>query len=380
MLRTWASRAAVLGMLLLQRGGGALVLRRASAGRTLASRWRTPCSCGGVPRPTTTTVATLTTMATAATGADSGLAAAMRAALDQDGTDGLAAALRSPPPALAESMAGLSAKGWVETLEESSTLGVKGVKEKGRQVGTLASMMNTLLSTLSDDRADGTLLSKHDRKRCGENNAKLLADSRSAAGGRLDDGTILSNAVYNRVEHSLRRGTRKGIVQRGGVGKEAVATREGALDPKTHEVSPGALVAAPPAHTPLLSPLQALFKQLAGGVLSEVNGVLKVGKEASVYHAMCDKAVVDDIAARTLGAGGAGDSGSGSDGHGGAAPLAGGPRADVALKVFRTTLNEFSNRADYVVGDPRYVKRTLLLLPLVLVLLLLLLAAPLLAN
>ena len=159
MLRSWAPRAAVLSMILLQRGGGALVLRRASAGRALASRWRTPCSCGGVPRPTTTTVATLTTMATAATGADSGLAAAMRAALDQDGTDGLAAALRSPPPALAESMAGLSAKGWVETLEKSSTLGAKGVKEKGRQVGTLASMMNTLLSTLSDDRADGTLLS-----------------------------------------------------------------------------------------------------------------------------------------------------------------------------------------------------------------------------
>ena len=151
-------------MLMLQRGG-ALVLRQGSADRALgvAGRWRAPCSCGGGPRLALApaTVATMTTMTAAATGADSSLAAAMRAALDQGGTDGLAATLRTPPPDLAESMAGLSAEAWVATFDQSSTLGVnsRGAKEKGRQVGTLASMMNTLLSTLSDDRADGTLLS-----------------------------------------------------------------------------------------------------------------------------------------------------------------------------------------------------------------------------
>ena len=70
-----------------------------------------------------------------------------------------------------------------------------------------------------------------------------------------------------------------------------------------------------------------LFKLVDGGVLEEINGCVSTGKEACVYHAL---------------------GGSSED------------RAippEVAIKVFKTTLNEFKNRDKYIKDDYRFKQR-----------------------
>lgn len=54
--------------------------------------------------------------------------------------------------------------------------------------------------------------------------------------------------------------------------------------------------------------------------------MVKTGKEAHVYHSFAPE----------------------DPNHVGS-----GRQRDVAVKIFKTTLNEFGNRADYVDGDPR---------------------------
>jgi len=75
-----------------------------------------------------------------------------------------------------------------------------------------------------------------------------------------------------------------------------------------------------------------IFRWVQAGVMDEVHGCLSTGKEANVYH------------------GTAGSAAEENDGY--ACP-------EFALKVFRTTLSEFSNRTDYVEGDYRYRHRKL---------------------
>lgn len=58
----------------------------------------------------------------------------------------------------------------------------------------------------------------------------------------------------------------------------------------------------------------------------QVHGMVKTGKEAHVYHALAPEDTENLTGIR-----------------------------GVALKIFKTTLNEFGNRAAYVDGDPRLV-------------------------
>lgn len=62
------------------------------------------------------------------------------------------------------------------------------------------------------------------------------------------------------------------------------------------------------------------------GFHTKVGGVVKTGKEAHVYHALAPEENPSNSFGSSRG---------------------------VALKIFKTTLNEFGNRAVYVDGDPR---------------------------
>ena len=70
-----------------------------------------------------------------------------------------------------------------------------------------------------------------------------------------------------------------------------------------------------------------LFKLVDSGLLQEVNGCMSTGKEACVYHAR----------------GGSADDRVFPD--------------EVALKVFKTTLNEFKTRDKYIKDDYRFKQR-----------------------
>ena len=67
-----------------------------------------------------------------------------------------------------------------------------------------------------------------------------------------------------------------------------------------------------------------LLKLLNSELLSEINGIVNTGKEANVYHAV---------------SGNLAEHGAGSE---------------YAVKIFKTTLNEFKNRGDYVEGEFRF--------------------------
>lgn len=67
-----------------------------------------------------------------------------------------------------------------------------------------------------------------------------------------------------------------------------------------------------------------VFKMLNKGLISEVNGCISTGKEANVYHAT-----------------------SGS--------VYAGQTKDIAIKIYKTSILTFKDRARYVVGEFRLV-------------------------
>ena len=71
-----------------------------------------------------------------------------------------------------------------------------------------------------------------------------------------------------------------------------------------------------------------LHKMIDRNIVSEVNGVLSTGKEANVYHALSEPTMVE-----------------------GEEP---GPPLHRAIKVYKTSILEFKDRAKYVTGDYRF--------------------------
>ena len=115
--------------------------------------------------------------------------------------------------------------------------------------------------------------------------------------------------MYNKIRNfSVREGKRKNRIQ----DKDERAVAEQAVDPKTRVL---------------------LFKLINGGVLDAVNGVISTGKEAVIMHA---------------------DGGPGpEDGH--ENPLS--VPKECAIKVFKTTLDEFKTRDKYIRDDYRFKDR-----------------------
>jgi len=71
------------------------------------------------------------------------------------------------------------------------------------------------------------------------------------------------------------------------------------------------------------------------GIVDQLTGVIKTGKEANVYHAMGPTDMPTNMEK------------NGSNGSFG---------QNIAVKIFKTTLSGFKNRVEYVEGDPRYAK------------------------
>ena len=119
----------------------------------------------------------------------------------------------------------------------------------------------------------------------------------------------LSNKVYNKIRNfSIKEGKRKHRIQ----DKEERAVTDQAVDPKTRVL---------------------LFKLVNGGVLDSVNGVISTGKEAVIMHA---------------------EGGPGPD-VGPETPL--NVPKECAIKIFKTTLNEFKTREKYIRDDYRFKER-----------------------
>ena len=155
------------------------------------------------------------------------------------------------------------------------------------------------------------VVTKHDKEISQRENAKRIMEFPpgidTGDGGGFD--MQLNNQVYNKIRNfSIKEGKRKNRV----VDKEDKAVAEQALDPKTRII---------------------LYKMVNGGVLDAVNGVISTGKEAVIMHA---------------------DGGPGPQ-EGPEEPL--NVPKECAVKVFKTTLNEFKTRDKYIRDDYRFKDR-----------------------
>jgi len=149
----------------------------------------------------------------------------------------------------------------------------------------------------SDSGATGTSAvvwrSKHDADICGARNAEQLSVHHPQQNLGDLSHTKLSNPVFNSLMQHAERSQNRGVR----VHKLDVSTRDQVIDSRTRIMLQGFLNA---------------------DIFSCVNGAISTGKEAVVFHA------------------------ENADG------------AEFAVKIFKTTLNEFKNRQEYVEGEHRF--------------------------
>uniref|UniRef100_A0A5S6Q8Z7 Serine/threonine-protein kinase RIO3 n=1 Tax=Trichuris muris TaxID=70415 RepID=A0A5S6Q8Z7_TRIMR len=150
---------------------------------------------------------------------------------------------------------------------------------------------------------DGAYVSKHDKVLCGRNNtSKVLnfpPEFRTGDAAKMD--IQLSNQVFNRLkQHSIAATKRHRRIHE----KKEKSTAEQAVDSSTS---------------------LELYKLINTNYLKDVHGVVATGKEAVVFHSILMQEDESD------------------DKH-------------VAVKIYKTTLNEFKNRAQYVASDKRLHK------------------------
>lgn len=154
---------------------------------------------------------------------------------------------------------------------------------------------------------DGEMVTKHDSVINGRRNAcRVMAFPPEVCTG---DGAgfdmKLSNSVFNQLkEHTRYHQARKTkMLDR----KESQATAEMGLDESTRLI---------------------LFKLINNGLLEDINGIISTGKESVVLHANGDTSYPDLVIPK-----------------------------ECAIKVFKTTLNEFKTRDKYIEADYRFKDR-----------------------
>lgn len=154
-------------------------------------------------------------------------------------------------------------------------------------------------------RQGNTTTTKHDPTVCGRRNAGKMMEfppGFSTGDGGMFDMKI-SNNVYNSLKsYSIAEDRRGHKVH----DKREKATTEKALDERTHLI---------------------LYKLINNQTLEYLSGCVSTGKEACVYHAWSGL------------------------------PEGESPSPEFAIKVFKTTLNEFQNRDQYIKDDYRFKNR-----------------------
>lgn len=153
---------------------------------------------------------------------------------------------------------------------------------------------------------DGVIITKHDPQMCGVRNACRVMSfppefSTGDAGG-FD--MKLSNQVFNQLKSYSRKAKKNRAQDR----RENTATAEMGIDEPTR---------------------LCLFKLINNQVLGQVNGIISTGKEAVILHADTDPSYEGELVL---------------------------PK-ECAIKIFKTTLNEFKQRDRYIKDDYRFKDR-----------------------
>lgn len=149
------------------------------------------------------------------------------------------------------------------------------------------------------------ITTKHDEVMCGRKNTARMDNFAPEVhvGDGLGMDLKLSNHVFNSLKQHVQSEQRRSARLHE---KKEHSTAEQAVDPRTRLL---------------------MYKMVNSGVLENINGCISTGKESVVFHA---------------------DGGSLEE-----EPVP----AEVVLKVFKTTLNEFRNRDRYIKDDYRFKER-----------------------
>jgi serine/threonine-protein kinase RIO1 len=161
---------------------------------------------------------------------------------------------------------------------------------------------------------DGEVRTKHDVKLKNWSNARRLG---LGLDGNSNTVAPVNDAAYNGLRNKLKKSTLKGVASHGHGRAENMTlnrTRGGAIDG--------------------VARLQ-IQKAINLGIISRVNGAVKEGKEAIVYHAAATATAATTATSMDY------------------YPAA----KDVAIKVFKR-IQEFRKRGEYVDGDPRYYRKS----------------------
>ncbi|XP_037031578.1 serine/threonine-protein kinase RIO3 [Bradysia coprophila] len=153
---------------------------------------------------------------------------------------------------------------------------------------------------------DGIMITKHDERLCGVRNAcrvmSFPPEFKTGDAAGFDFG--LSNSVYNQLKTYSQKTKKHKAHDR----RDNFATAEMGLDDKTRLL---------------------LYKMVNNQVLEQINGIISTGKEAVILHATSDENYVGELTV---------------------------PK-ECAIKIFKTTLNEFKQRDRYIKDDYRFKDR-----------------------
>lgn len=154
---------------------------------------------------------------------------------------------------------------------------------------------------------EGGMVTKHDAQLCGVRNAcrvmSFPPEFPTGDAGGFD--MKLSNSVFNQLKRSCAKKSKKSRMHDR---KENIATAEMGVDEPTRLL---------------------LYKLINNQILEQVNGIISTGKEALILHANSDASYTGDLLL---------------------------PR-ECAIKIFKTTLNEFKQRDRYIKDDYRFKDR-----------------------
>lgn len=150
---------------------------------------------------------------------------------------------------------------------------------------------------------DGVIISKHDPELCGVRNACRVMNfpehvSTGDAGG-FD--MKLSNQVFNQLRTYSQKSKKNKAQDR----RDTKATAEMGIDEPTR---------------------LRLYKLINNQILEQVNGIISTGKEAVILHANSDPSYSGELVL---------------------------PK-ECAIKIFKTTLNDFKQRDRYIKGNINY--------------------------
>ncbi|KAH8271990.1 hypothetical protein KR044_012819 [Drosophila immigrans] len=162
---------------------------------------------------------------------------------------------------------------------------------------------------------EGEMITKHDPQLCGVRNAQRVMSFPPEF--PTGDAACFDMKLSNKVFNQLKAYSRRGRADR----KEKVATAEMGVD----------------AATRLL-----LYKLINNQILEQINGIISTGKEAVILHANSDTSYT----------------GTNEHGHGNGVLMP--PELlpkECAIKIFKTTLNEFKQRDRYIKDDYRFKDR-----------------------